>query len=401
MLSINKQFSVYFCAFTCLLCTVVTTPLSASQQSQSLLTIAEMNVDGRIYDLTGNNIVLPYNSKLIEIHYQYQYQNLQQEQQQIPVNYRIRLEGFEQNWRDNQHASKATFTNLAAGDYRFTVRALSDGRAVAEASIEFSREAHPLLSSAAYFLYFSFLVIWLVFYTSNHQRQLNAHKVAAEREHTLASELRSLSLHLDKTREEERATVARELHDELAQVLVAIKLEMNWIHTTLERNDSLAVISRMPDINKTIETCVNSVKNIAMGLRPSVLDDMGLIPAISWYVDNTSKRANLQAEFYTNCEELKVSKHLAINIYRMVQETISNVIKHSGASKVVVSAVLDINEFTLKVADNGCGINDANLEKLGHYGLIGLRERVASFDGKVSIQNKPASGLAIEIVIPV
>ena len=370
-----------------------------SPQADSGLTleITKIEVNGEsIYLNESSNIRLPFKSSIVEITY-----HLSEGPAADASEYWIMLEGFEDEWRYNHNHLNATYTNLAAGDYRFKVRALTEDTGVAFAEIGFTRVAHPLLSPYAYFLYFALIVLWLVMYTTNHQRQIRAQKVIVKREQALAKGLRDLSVHLEQTREEERAAVARELHDELAQVLVAIKLEMNWIESELYKNNMGEVQKRMPEINKTVDACVQAVRNIAMGLRPSLLDDMGLVPAMNWYLTGTCERASLESTFATNCEDLVLSKHMAINMYRIVQESVSNVIKHSGATKIEVSAILDDDTFTISIKDNGIGLKESDKDKVGHYGLMGIRERVANLDGSFETINIEPTGLMLKISIPV
>ena len=382
-----------------LLCfkTVQAAETSAQADESLALEITSIEVNGEAINLNaGSKIRLPFKSSIVDIAYQ-----LRGGPVSDTSEYWIMLEGFEGEWRYNHNHLNATYTNLAAGEYRFKVRALTQDAGVAFAEISFERVAHPLLSPYAYFLYFALIVLWLVMYTTNHQRQIGTQKAIVEREKALAKGLRDLSVHLEQTREEERAAVARELHDVLAQVLVAIKLEMSWIEAELYKNNMSKVQKRMPEINRTVDACVQAVRNIAMGLRPSLLDDMGLVPAMNWYLTGTCERAKLTSKFATNCEDLVLSKNMAINMYRIVQESVSNVIKHSGATKIEVSAILDDDTFTISIKDNGIGLKESDKDKVGHYGLMGIRERVANLDGTFETINIEPTGLMLKISIPV
>ncbi len=318
------------------------------------------------------------------------------------INYQIKLENFDKEWREIGNNSNTTYTNLSAGRYTFRVRASNQhGIKSRETQLIFNKKSHPLLSNWALSLYILILLSLIYFYIYSHQRQITIHKDIAKRESKLSSELRQLSVHLQNAREEERASIARELHDELAQILVAIKLEISWIQSTLNRDKAVSVLSRMPEIQGVVDACVESVRNMATGLRPPVLDDMGLVPALDWYVSNACQRANLRILFTTNCETIHLSRELSINVYRIVQETVTNVIKHANARKLSVSCYLKEQIFHLRIRDDGVGMNEFDMDKKGHYGLIGIRERVATYDGTVIISTNKPSGTVIDVTISV
>jgi len=172
------------------------------------------------------------------------------------------------------------------------------------------------------------------------------------------------------------------------------------VQSTLENEENTTILPRIPEIIQIIDASMSSVRTIAMGLRPSVLDDIGLIPAIKWYLSEVSSRANIKSSFRSNCEDIQLSKDLSINIYRIVQETITNVIKHANCKTLKLSAMLNNNEFQLRVADDGIGISHEDINKTGHFGLIGIRERVANFNGELEIRSNKPSGMVITITFP-
>lgn len=361
------------------------------------LLISEIRLDDKIvHPNSDNKVEIPYNTNVLQLEFRaFDYMSPER------TNYWIKLDNFDEDWRSIGNKNNTIYTNLGKGEYTFRVKAVSPvGVESNEVRLLLYKESHPLLSGVAIFIYILLLVLLLTLYTIAHKRQLLYQKDIASRERKLSTELRQLSVHLQSAREEERASVARELHDELAQILVAIKLELSWILSALERQELEKVISRMPEINQSVDSCVKSVRNIATGLRPSILDDMGLISALEWYVNGVSKRANLQLSFNTNCETIEFSKELSINIYRIVQETVTNVIKHSGANKLSISCMQVNSEFLLRIQDNGIGIIKEDMEKMGHWGLIGIRERVATFNGVVNVSAILPTGTSIEVRIP-
>jgi len=360
--------------------------------------ISEVKLDENIVAVKeDSSIEIPFDNNLLQL----EFRGLDYSAPKL-LNYQIKLENFDKEWRNLGNKNNTIYTNLGAGQYTFKVRVVNQyGISSKEVELDFNQQRHPLLSIFAISFYVLIFIAGIYIFLTYQKRQLAIHKDIANRERKLSGELRQLSVHLQNAREEERASLARELHDELAQILVAIKLEVSWIQSTLQRKGAKKVISRMPEVHEIVDTCVSSVRNIATGLRPSILDDMGLIPALDWYSNSVCERAKLKLQFTTNCESIYLSRALSINIYRILQEAVTNVIRHARAKQIDISCILTEQRFQLTVKDDGVGIADGEMEKTGHYGLIGMRERVEGYNGTVMINSNNPTGVSIDINIPV
>lgn len=210
--------------------------------------------------------------------------------------------------------------------------------------------------------------------------------------------LRSLTQKLEEIREEERSRIAMELHDELGQVLTAIKIDLNaLIKKPPYKKD---IPKRIAPVITLIEDTIGSVRRISTELRPVVLDRLGLIAAIEWQVNETKKRLGI--EFKTNfpSELPELSKEQEVAVFRTFQEIMTNIARHSKASEVNVSLRIDENRLKLIVKDNGVGFIPEIISKKGGFGLLGMRERIKSVGGFMELESKINLGTEIKIFIP-
>ncbi len=211
-------------------------------------------------------------------------------------------------------------------------------------------------------------------------------------------QLRNLYHRLELVREEERTRIAREVHDELAQVLTAMKLELTLLQKKLV-DKSPEVRKRAVTMLELVDNTIQWVKKIALDLRPPVLDDLGLVEAIEWQGKEFEKRTGIQCIFNIKDENLALDKARSTTVFRIFQETLTNVIRHAQATQVYVtmSGLDDI--FTLKVQDNGKGITPGEISSLRSLGILGMRERALVWGGRVDIQGVPGKGTSVLIKI--
>jgi PAS domain S-box-containing protein len=200
-------------------------------------------------------------------------------------------------------------------------------------------------------------------------------------------------------REQEKTRVARELHDELAQTLTAIKMDTIWLCNRLAGSDDEAA-GKMAAILAMIDSSVASTRRIAADLRPLVLDDLGLVAAIEWLVQNFSKRHGIACALEVD-HALELPEPWATGVFRIVQESLANVAKHAGAAKATVRIELRDSELLLSVDDDGCGFAVDTPRQAGTLGLTGLRERAQLLRGKLDIESTPGQGTRIHARIPV
>lgn len=212
-------------------------------------------------------------------------------------------------------------------------------------------------------------------------------------------QLRNLSAHLQAVREEERRQIATEIHDELGQILTALKLDLSWLKRRLAKEKS-ELIPSVHTMMNLVDTTIEVVQRISSELRPGVLDYLGLFAAIEWQVEEFRKRTGIAFELSVGTEELPLDQKRATAIFRIFQETLTNVIRHSGATKVQVHAELECNTLALQIRDNGKGITDTQLASPTSFGIIGIRERVRFLGGDVKFLGVPDIGTTVIVSMP-
>jgi PAS domain S-box-containing protein len=212
------------------------------------------------------------------------------------------------------------------------------------------------------------------------------------------NELRELSSHLQKVREEERANVAREIHDELGQQLTGLKLDLSWISRKLPPKEK-RIAEKIQSSLQLVDETINSVRRIATQLRPSILDDLGLAEAISWQSRDFAKRTGISMEFSSNVQENKYPPAVSIALFRVFQEALTNVARHAQATKATVNLDEKEGSLWLTIADNGVGFT---IRENGHkktLGLLGIKERVAMLNGKYKVDSGEGKGTIITVEI--
>jgi PAS domain S-box-containing protein len=211
-------------------------------------------------------------------------------------------------------------------------------------------------------------------------------------------ELSAFATEAHAIRESEKTRVARELHDELAQSLTALKMDTIWVRDALGEVQE-PVASKLLGMLSMLDTTVAATRRIAADLRPLLLDDLGLIPAIDWLVHNFTQRTGVACKLVAD-EELELQEPYATAVFRIVQESLANVAKHAKATHVEVLVSRSPHAVTLRVSDNGQGFAVAAPRKPHSLGLMGLRERAQLLKGSIAIESTPGSGTSIEVKIP-
>lgn len=199
-------------------------------------------------------------------------------------------------------------------------------------------------------------------------------------------------------REQEKSRIARELHDELAQTLTALKMDTIWMRDHVEGGDEAAQ-RKITDMLAMLDTAVASVRRIAADLRPLVLDDLGLVPAIEWVVQSFTQRTGVPSDLQID-ESLELQEPYATGVFRIVQESLTNVAKHARASKVSVELKPHGEHLLLRVQDDGIGFRLGAPRRPQSLGLVGLRERAALLRGEVKVDSSPGGGTRVEARIP-
>jgi signal transduction histidine kinase len=198
--------------------------------------------------------------------------------------------------------------------------------------------------------------------------------------------------------EEERRSISRELHDEVGQALTGVLVEMANLSTFIRGGDLQAASGKAAEVKKLIENSISVVRSMALLLRPSMLDDLGLVPALEWQAREVSKRGAAWVEVDAGPVPDDLPEEHKTCIYRVVQEALHNIVQHAGARRVKVTVRQEREQLRLTIQDDGAGF-DAGREK--GMGLIGMQERVSHLGGDFQVRSKPGEGTAVDVTLPV
>jgi PAS domain S-box-containing protein len=223
--------------------------------------------------------------------------------------------------------------------------------------------------------------------------------LAEENLHKSKQAFKELAAHLETIRENERTHMAREIHDELGQQLTGLKMDISWINKKVKSDDAM-VQQKMRDTIELIDKTVITVRRIATQLRPSILDDLGLVEAMEWQSEEFERRSEIKSIFKTNMNHVQVSEEIATGVFRIFQESLTNVSRHSKASEVNTVFKIEGNLLTLAIEDNGIGFKEDTIKNKKTLGLLGMRERVSLINGTYNINGNTGLGTTVLITVP-
>jgi signal transduction histidine kinase len=209
--------------------------------------------------------------------------------------------------------------------------------------------------------------------------------------------LRQLAHRLDQVREEELTRISREIHDQLGHALTALRLDLAWIVPKLRRNRE-PVRTKAGEILDLVDHTIDSVRRIAAGLRPPVLEDLGLVAAIDSLLERFAKQTGIQVELRAGDDDVPAAARLPL--YRIVQEALTNVARHARARRVQVKLQCSSGAVVLEVADDGIGIPPMMLDNPSSLGLVGMRERAAALGADFQVRGGRGPGTSIRVVLP-
>jgi PAS domain S-box-containing protein len=235
---------------------------------------------------------------------------------------------------------------------------------------------------------------------ANYVAELTERKHGEEELRTSREQLRELSNHLQFAIEEERKRIAREIHDELGQQLSLLRLELGLMEDQIPAAQK-DLRKESHSLAKLIDASIRSVQKISSDLRPTLLDNLGIGAAVEWQTKEFQKRTKIACEVTIDPPEIKLDQERTTALFRILQEALTNIVRHARATKVAVSLILGDHAITLRVHDNGIGITPQHLTDARSFGLMGMRERVHPWGGNVEIHGETGKGTEVMINIPI
>jgi signal transduction histidine kinase len=220
--------------------------------------------------------------------------------------------------------------------------------------------------------------------------------------HEAAEAMRNLALRTETVREQERTAIAREIHDQLGQNLTALRMDVDWISRALaeQPHANAKVPRKLAGMAELLDVTVPLVRNISRRLRPGVLDALGLRPALEWQLEEFQERTGIRTELIGAFDDSQLHPDHATVLFRIFQETLTNIIRHAAARTVTVHLANDGPAALLEVSDDGVGISDLNAMNPRALGLLGMRERAQSVGGRLTIEGRAGRGTTVAAWIP-
>jgi signal transduction histidine kinase len=215
-------------------------------------------------------------------------------------------------------------------------------------------------------------------------------------------ELRALSTHLQTVTERERTRIAREIHDELGTQLTSLKFDVAWLRDRAARIDeSSDERQKLSSMLKNIDGAIGSVRRIATELRPAVLDTLGLTAAIEWQAKDFQERTGIACNLGRMEEDLQLNDETSTAVFRVFQESLTNVARHAKATEVNVGVERIDGRLVMQIADNGRGLDPTTINTVRSLGIIGMQERVRLLDGELTIHGLNGQGTTVHVEVPI
>jgi len=216
--------------------------------------------------------------------------------------------------------------------------------------------------------------------------------------------LRALSAHLQQVREAERTRIAREIHDDLGQMLTALMMDLAWLEDRVTKPRETATRNQLAEkveqMSKLVGKTMDTVRTITAELRPGVLDELGLKAAIEWQCADFHKRTGIKCDLLTELEEVALDRQSATAVFRILQESLTNVLRHAKATAVMLELDVQAGNLVLEIRDNGRGITEVEMTDPRSLGILGMRERAGMVSGTVDITGADGGGTRVTVCVP-
>jgi signal transduction histidine kinase/streptogramin lyase len=339
-----------------------------------------------------------------------------------PHRFAYRLQGKSDRWVELGASREITFTDLSPGSYTMRVRGRSAFSAWTETGVPLAIHVRPPYWMTWWFRIGGAVVILglvsavfrarmlslerrnreLVSLQSAREKALHEARASQEALHGAYGRLRALTRQLEDAKEEEKRHIARELHDELGQLLSAIKINLKALARLPDRPDERN--ERTADAIALVDDMIGHVRAMALDLRPPLLDELGLVAALRGYAEGQSVRTGVAISVEANEGAETLRPDTSITAFRIVQEAVNNTLRHAAAKTITVSVRADANRLLLSVRDDGRGFDVAEALRRAatgrHLGLLGMRERVEALGGRLEIESTAGQGSEIRASIP-
>lgn len=235
-------------------------------------------------------------------------------------------------------------------------------------------------------------------------RDITERKRVEEEVRCSREQLRSLAAHVEQVREEERTRIAREIHDELGQMLTGLKMDLSWLGKRLpsipDETLQQSLAAKAGSMLELLDHMVKAVRKISAELRPGVLDDLGLVPAVEWQARDWQARTGIDCRVESQLGEKPVPADHGTALFRIFQETLTNIVRHAQASRVEARLGFEEGDLVMEISDNGRGITEDEQRQTRSFGLLGMKERATILGGQFSIRGVAGQGTTVSVRIP-
>lgn len=213
-------------------------------------------------------------------------------------------------------------------------------------------------------------------------------------------QLRALAARLDSVREEERQVIAREIHDQIGQALTALKLDLGWLRNQLRGHGDPGLVKRAAAMDGLVEQILETARRVSAELRPAILDDLGLAAAIGWQARDLEQRTGIACDVHLPSDAPPIAPDVALALFRIVQEALTNVVRHAAARRVRIDLTVKGDTALLSIADDGRGATAEELQRPAALGVLGMRERALVVGGTVAITGSTGHGTTVTVIVP-
>ncbi|MGE5107875.1 MAG: sensor histidine kinase, partial [Sphingobacteriales bacterium] len=191
-----------------------------------------------------------------------------------------------------------------------------------------------------------------------------------------------------------------DIHDELGQQLTVLKMDISWLNKKLTTNDPI-IKQKTKELEEMADDTIKTVRRISSELRPSLLDNLGLVAALEWQSREFEKRTGIKTRFAAEAPFIKLPDKIATGLFRIFQESLTNVARHAQATSIHLSLKIENNKILMNINDNGKGFIPGNIKNNETLGILGMRERALILGGKYIIQSEPGEGTMVKVIIPI